>query len=577
MKLIKDPQAALVRALTHPQAVWFLLGLAFIIISAGLGLRDPWPADEPRFALVAKHMVETGQWLFPVRGYELYADKPPLFMWALALCYALTGSIRWAFLLPSLLASLLTIGLIVDLTRRLWNQATAIVAGLMLLCLLQFTLQARTAQIDALLCAWVTLSLYGFWRHCVLGPAWRWYAIGGFAAGLGVITKGVGIIAYLFFIPYLIARLTRCQPLFPASTRTAHQLTQHTDTTRKRLEWRWSLAPLLTLLAIALWLIPMYAYVEHHATPELLAYRDNILFRQTAERYLRAWHHHQPFWYFVLAVIPWAWFPVSLILPWMLAFISSKIKTRDARYLLASITVLMIILFFSLSPGKREVYILPTAPWVAMLAAAFLMERTLPPIVHMLSLGLLAIISLVALYAMAVPDQLLEMAKTQISVVSLWELRFMAFLISISAAALIFFPKKISPWYRLPPLLALFWLSLGWLAYPALNTVRSSAAMMQKVANIVGDHEVAILQWREQYLLFAPDSLRLKYFAYQTPFESDIMQGKAWLSDPAIERKLTRYLLIPEAVLPHCQTSAEHPPIALGIYHRRPWWLVSQC
>lgn len=562
-----NQQAVLIRALTHPHAFWYLLGLAFIVISAGIGLRDPWPADEPRFALVAKHMVETGQWLFPVRGFELYADKPPLFMWALALCYALTGSMRLAFLLPSLLAALLTIGLIVDLTRRLWNQATAIVCGLMLLCMLQFTLQARTAQIDALLCAWVTLSLYGFWRHCVLGPAWRWYAIGGFAAGLGVITKGIGVIAYVFFIPYCLARWQSSWSLLPATRPSIH-----------RLEWRWSLAPLMTLLAVALWLLPMLLYVEQHATPELLAYRDNILFRQTAERYLRPWHHHQPFWYFLVKVIPWAWFPVTLILPWMLVFISRKLKARDTRYLLASGLIVLILIFFSLSAGKREVYILPATPWVAMLAAAFVMERTLPKIVHLLSLGLLALVSLLALYAMAAPNQLLEMTNTQMTTVAWWELRLMALIISISAAALIFFPKTISPGYRLSLLLAVFWLSLGWLAYPALNAVRSSKPMMQTVASIVGTHEVAILQWREQYLLFAPDNLRLKYFAYQNPLERDILQGKAWLAESKSSTSpALRYLLIPEAVLPHCQTSTNHPPIALGIYHRRAWWLVSQC
>ena len=31
----------------------FLLSLGLLVLGAGLGLRDPWPADEPRFALVA--------------------------------------------------------------------------------------------------------------------------------------------------------------------------------------------------------------------------------------------------------------------------------------------------------------------------------------------------------------------------------------------------------------------------------------------------------------------------------------------------------------------------------------------
>ena len=67
------------------RALLLLLLLATVLFGAGLGLRDPWPADEPRFALVARQMVESGKWLFPVRGGELYPDKPPVFMWAIAL------------------------------------------------------------------------------------------------------------------------------------------------------------------------------------------------------------------------------------------------------------------------------------------------------------------------------------------------------------------------------------------------------------------------------------------------------------------------------------------------------------
>ena len=56
------------------------LGLALlVIIGTGLGIRDPWPADEPRFAAVARDMVATGEWLFPRVGGDLYQDKPPMF------------------------------------------------------------------------------------------------------------------------------------------------------------------------------------------------------------------------------------------------------------------------------------------------------------------------------------------------------------------------------------------------------------------------------------------------------------------------------------------------------------------
>ena len=99
---------------------WFVLALALLVLGIGIGLRDPWPADEPRFVLVAKQMVDSGQYLVPHRGAEIYPDKPPLFMWLLASAHALTGEWRSAFLLPSLLASLGTIALTFDLALKLW-------------------------------------------------------------------------------------------------------------------------------------------------------------------------------------------------------------------------------------------------------------------------------------------------------------------------------------------------------------------------------------------------------------------------------------------------------------------------
>ena len=68
---------------------WLLAVVALLILGTGLGLRDPWPSDEPRFTLVAKHMVESGDWLFPRRGTELYSDKPPMLMWFEAAFYTL--------------------------------------------------------------------------------------------------------------------------------------------------------------------------------------------------------------------------------------------------------------------------------------------------------------------------------------------------------------------------------------------------------------------------------------------------------------------------------------------------------
>src|SRR3712207_1245468 len=86
--------------------VLWLLALGLLLIGTGIGLRDPWPADEPRFALVARDMVGTGEWLVPRVGGDIYADKPPLYFWLMASGIKLFGSVKLAFLLPSLLSGL---------------------------------------------------------------------------------------------------------------------------------------------------------------------------------------------------------------------------------------------------------------------------------------------------------------------------------------------------------------------------------------------------------------------------------------------------------------------------------------
>ena len=186
-----------------------LLLVTAAVLLAGIGLRDPWPADEPRFALIARDMVTGGDWLFPRVGGVVYPDKPPLFFWLIALLYALTGSLRLSFLLPGVLAGIAVVALVTDLARRLWDERAGILAGAALLTLLQFPLQMKTGQIDPLLCLWTTLGLYGLCRHLLGGPDWRWYAVGGLACGLGVITKGVGFLPLLVLVPYAYAKRHR--------------------------------------------------------------------------------------------------------------------------------------------------------------------------------------------------------------------------------------------------------------------------------------------------------------------------------------------------------------------------------
>ncbi|HET8696281.1 MAG TPA: glycosyltransferase family 39 protein, partial [Gammaproteobacteria bacterium] len=344
----------------HGAALLYVL--AAVVLLAGFGLRNPWPADEPRFAAIARDMLETGDWLFPRIGGDLYADKPPLYFWMLAGCFWLTGSVRLGFLIPSVTAGLVTLTAVYDLARRLYGRETGVLAGLVLLSTFQFALEFKDAQIDPVLTMWTTVALYGLLRHLLLGPAWGWYALGGLASGLGVITKGVGFLPLLILLPYawLTARGWRGAA--------------------GRATWRWSFAPLAAVAGIAMWLVPMLLAVAASGSPELAAYRDEILLHQTVGRYTAAPGHLHGWWYFVLAVIPWAWLPVSLALPWLWGHWRAALRARDLRLGLLLAWIAMVVAFFSLSSGKRGVYLLPAVPALAIVTAPYVrpLLRVLP-------------------------------------------------------------------------------------------------------------------------------------------------------------------------------------------------------
>ena len=138
---------------------------------------------------------------------SLYSDKPPVLMWLQAAAYELTRSWRVAFLLPSLLAGLLTLGLTYDLGRPLMESARRSVRR---------DRGAVRVPVHVPGQARADRSVGHGLDHarrtgacCCISCADRTGARTGSAAsppGVGVITKGVGILALLMFVPYLFAR-----------------------------------------------------------------------------------------------------------------------------------------------------------------------------------------------------------------------------------------------------------------------------------------------------------------------------------------------------------------------------------
>ena len=547
------------------------LGLAVMLfIGTGLGVRSPWPADEPRFALIAREMVHTGEWLFPRIGGDLYADKPPVYFWLLSVFYFLTGSIRASFLIPSFLAACTVAGLVYDLGRRMAGRASGLAAALLLTSCIQFVITMRGAQIDPMLCAFTTLSLYGLLRHLLFGPAWGWYFVGGVAAGLGVVTKGVGFLPLLVLIPYAVLRARGFVVRPPLTSGAAGERW----VAGSRFEpsspggWRWGLVAVGFLLGVSVWLAPMLIAVATRNDPALFAYRDEILFHQTIQRYTSAWHHVKPWYLFVGDIIPSLWLPMSLLFFWLVPRWGAAWRERDARVWVPLGWAMLTVLFFTLSPGKRGVYILPALPAVAIAAAPFLPELFNRRGVQRASLflgGIPLLGAVVMLIAEAAGHQKLHAKLAEQGVDSVLPIAVYAG-IGVAAWSLSAWKKPILAWPVMFAAVAVVW-SYG--ITPEIDDERSARAFMKKALSLVpANTDLGLLEYKEQFLLHLDRPIVNFGHARWREIELEAYDASAWLNaEPG------RVLLVPESELTPCFVSTSKELV--GVASRDRWFLVS--
>lgn len=472
------------------------LGLLFVLIASAivgglsLGQRDLWAPDEPKYALVAREMGETGEWLIPHLNGQPYPDKPPLMFWSIAAVGWLVGTIdQTAAVIPSLLAALITLLGTARLTRTVAPQTPAWVATLaagMLAISFRFVMQATTGQLDMLLTAgttWAFVALLEATRSADERLRQRWL-IGAFAAmGLATLAKGpIGLI--LPIGGWLLG------------SRFAGE----------RVPWRLLLRPIPWLAFAAVvgaWLIPA---AVHAAGSGQTAWLSNILFKQTAVRYAASWHHNKPFWYFL--TVPWYdFFPAALLLPaaiWGCRH-SDPASSPAARRWLAG-AFLFVLIFFSIPSGKRGLYLMPSYPllaaWLALdlswrlarAAASLLWIRVMA-----LLLALLASIGAAAA-AVLLPKQLLA---RQINLDTTW------IALALTAIAAVAFVTTLArrPLGYLRYLAGGFALLYGALfvtAYPAIDPLKSASAFLSAVKQEVEDDAPGgMVDFRGQFGFYA--------------------------------------------------------------------------
>lgn len=532
------------------QDLWLVLGLGLLVIGAGIGWRNPWPADEPVYSLIARDMLASGHWLIPMVGGDFFQDKPPLLFWLQAISYWLTGSEKVGFLLPSLLAGLGTLALIYDLGRRLWNREAGLHAALLLLFTVQFTLQSRRAQLDALLMFFTVLSVYCLLRQLLLGGGWRWAVAAGVAAGLGALSKVVGFFSFMLLVPWLFA-VVRGWP-----------------GVRWLRPWpMWIVAGFACLAVIAAWLLPIWLQARHD--PEIAAYFHELVFVQTFGRYVDPWHHYRPVWYY-LQVMLTSWLPLVLLLPWLVPGWRNALRARDVRVLLPLGFVVLYVGFFTLSLGKRDVYILSALPVLA-LPAGYLLPQVLERAgVQRLLAGFAAFLAVVCL-AVCVWFGFIDTARGArlLAEGGVSSLAPLATVGAIAAAGLLVFHRGRAH-LAVAATLTAGWLVAGLWVFPQMDGERSARDFIARVEKLASpDRELGLLAYHEHFLWnMKRSSVNFGHRRFREG-DAEMYDAAAWLA--AVPG---RQLLVPERMLKPCFEHAD-PVQEAGDSSRGLWYLVA--
>lgn len=336
-----------------------LLGLATVLFFANLGGFDLWPPDEPRYAQVAREMMQSGDYIVPRVNGQSYREKPPLMMWAIIAASQPFGDVsEWSARAPSACAGLVVLLLTWILARRLYGGRVAFWAVLFLITCKRFWWQGRFGQIDMLLCIFLTASLLFFWLWHERRRA-GWLVAFYLACAAALYAKGPGVLIF----PTLLVLTFRWErypwrPLIP----------------KIRAVWRQIEGPgsphlvlgMLAAMALFLvWAIPARLLDPSVSGAEVDDAMAANLFRQTIGRFLLGVSHANPPWYYLYNT-PIDWLPWSLFLPWSLPWVWRRRNEGAAMRLLLCWTVPAFI-FFSIAIGKRQIYVFPLFPAFAIL------------------------------------------------------------------------------------------------------------------------------------------------------------------------------------------------------------------
>ncbi len=322
-----------------------------LVLSVGIGSFPLIEPDEGRNAEVAREMATTNNYVLPHLNGLPYLDKPVVFFAAAAVMIELLGPSELAVRLAPFLFALATAVLVGWFANRLFGRQQAYVAFVATATAPLAIALGRTVIMDTALSFFVVLALIGFHRAVEERRAARetvgrsrswvgWTVLAWVAMGLGVLTKGPVALAVPLMVvaPYAIWRRASLAVWHPVG-----------------------LVVLAIVVAPWVWLVSreIPGFLHYVVVTETWA-------RMTSDELRRT----QPFWYFLPVLLagafPWSIVAVSGLRSKVLDFDTDQRADRIFLWL----WLLLPLVFFSLSRGKQEQYMLPLVPAIALLVAS---------------------------------------------------------------------------------------------------------------------------------------------------------------------------------------------------------------
>jgi hypothetical protein len=314
-----------------------------------LGAAPFFNKGEPREAMAVQDIVRRGEWLVPLKRATDVPSKPPLFHWSAAAVYYLTGELdETTVRLPSALFATAGVLLLYFFARRLFTAEIALLAGAVLATTMIYQDQALDARVDMTLCFFVLLSLmlfYLLYRKILTRPGW--YYVFFAVTGIGTLAKGpLGLL-----LPGLVAGVFLL-------------LKGRLDLLRK---FCFHPGVVLMLSLAAAW----YVIAVNRGGE---GFFDRQIVNENLRRFAGGSGHTHPLYYYIPYLfaqgLPWAIFlPVAL---WE-CFKKRSIRDDDSFFIKLWFAVMFA--FFSVSLGKRPVYLLPLYPALAVLTATWLVKH----------------------------------------------------------------------------------------------------------------------------------------------------------------------------------------------------------